>query len=218
MHSMRASSSRHQIQQILEIAVISKGEINHLLAVYLGAHVGSVRLKYRGFSSYYHTFAYGPRIKREVHSSVSVHNYIHSRSHGFLESLFLGDDFIKTWGEIGECIIPAIISRGTAADSRLHFRGSHLRPGYECSAGIRHRSEQRCINRLPHDWCRKPQEYCPEQHGHAQTPQFDHDGCGRRHKSFGIHYMRTINAAHPWDGRTKQFFHDITPLDSRRLA
>src|SRR6266851_1114485 len=96
MHSMRASSSRHQIQQILEIAVISKGEINHLLAVYLGAHVRSVRLKYRSLSSYYHTFGYGPRIKREVHSRVGVHNHIHSGSHGSLESLFLGGHLIYT--------------------------------------------------------------------------------------------------------------------------
>ncbi len=194
---MRASSSRHQIQQILEIAVISQREIDHLSAFYLGANVGSVRLKYRSFSSYYYALTYGPRLKREVHSSVGVHNYIHSGSHRFLESLFLGGDFILTWGEIGECIIPAIISRGTAADTRLHFRGSHLRPSYDCSAGIRHRSEQRRIDRLPHDRCRESQEHCPNQQGHAQPPQFDHDRCGRRRKFFGIHRMRIIHAAHP---------------------
>ena len=149
---MRTSSSRHQIQQILEISVISQGEIDHLPAFYLGAHVGSVGLKYRSFSSYYYAVTYGPRLKREVHSSVGVHNYIHSGSHRFLESLFLGADFILTWGEIGECIIPAIISRGIAADTRLHLCGSHLRPRHGCSAGIRHSSEQRRVNRLPHHW------------------------------------------------------------------
>src|SRR5260370_29155428 len=65
MHSMCASSSRYQIQQILEIAVVSKGEIDHLPVVYLGAHVGPVRLKYRSFGTYYYAIAYGPRLKRE---------------------------------------------------------------------------------------------------------------------------------------------------------
>src|SRR5712691_1526731 len=98
MHSMRTSSSWHQIQQILEISVISKGKIDHLLAFYLLTHVSAVRLKYRSFNSNYYGVTNGPWLKREVHSGVGVHHNIHSGVHGLLESLFLGGDFILTWG------------------------------------------------------------------------------------------------------------------------
>src|SRR5207253_4807059 len=102
MHSVCASSSRHQIQQILEIAVISQGEIDHLPAFNLGADIGSVRLEYRSFSIHYYALGYGSRLKCQVHSRVRVHNHVHSGSHGSLESLFLAGDFILTWGEISE--------------------------------------------------------------------------------------------------------------------
>src|SRR5260370_5584218 len=206
MHSMRTSSSRHQIHEILEIAVISQGEINHLPAFNLLAHVGAVGLKDRSCRSYYYALGYGPRLKREVHSSVGVHHNIHSGVHDFLESLFLGGDCILTWGNICKFIIPAIISRGTAADTRLHFGGSHLCPCNRAPARIRHRSEQRSVDCLTHDWLRKAKEYYPQHYGHAQPPQFDEPpgGC-----------TTIIHAVHPWEKRTKQFFHDITPLDSK---
>src|SRR5258708_28976087 len=89
IQSMRACRPRHEIQQILEIAVVSEGEIDHLPVVYLVAHVGSVRLKYRSFGGYYYAFVDGSRLKREVPSSVGVHQHIHSRSHRLPETLFL---------------------------------------------------------------------------------------------------------------------------------
>ena len=149
---MCASSSRHQIQQILEIAIISQRKIDHLPAFNLGADIGSVRLEYRSFSIHHHAFGYGSRLKRKVHARVCVHNYIHCGSHCFLESLFLGSDFILTWGKIGKCIIPAIISRRATAKTRLHFCSRDPCLRHRRSAGIHHRAEQRRVDRLPHGW------------------------------------------------------------------
>ena len=151
MHSVCASSSRHQIQQILEIAVIPQGEIDHLLAFNLGADIGSVRLEYRSFSIHHHAFGYGSRLKRKVHARVCVHNYIHCGSHYFLESLFLGSDFILTWGKIGKCIIPAIISRRATAKTRLRFCSGDLCLRHRRARGVRHRAKQCCVDRLTHD-------------------------------------------------------------------
>src|SRR5712692_2374066 len=123
MHSMRPRGPRHQIQQILEIAVVSEGEIDHLPVVYLVAHVGSVRLKYRSFGGYYYTFVDGPRLKPEVHSSVGVHHHIHSRSYGFLEPLLLDRHCVSAWGEIGEFVVSADVGGDTADDPRFHLRG-----------------------------------------------------------------------------------------------
>ena len=213
MPSRRAG---YQVKQSLKVSIETQRQFFHLPLFNFTPCISAVRFQNRRFRCHYYLLGDLAGYESQVHPRDSVHHNIYSRTNGFLESLFLGGDFILTWGEITEFIIPIIIGRGTTADARLHFRGSHLRPGYDCSAGIRHRSEQRCINRLPHDRCRKPQECCPEHHGHAHPPQFDQTSCGTPCEFSGI--RRIIHAAHPWEIRTKQFFHDITPLASKRLA
>ena len=49
---MRANGAWHQIQQILEIVVIGKRQIRHLLALELGANVGAISLQKGCLRSY----------------------------------------------------------------------------------------------------------------------------------------------------------------------
>src|SRR5260370_38124762 len=100
--------------------------------------MSAVRLKYWNFSSYCLAFVNSAQLNSNVHSSVGVHDHIDSRSHGSLESLFLSGDFVLTRREIGELIIPAIVRWGTAADTRLQFRGGHPRSPPDSSWCICH--------------------------------------------------------------------------------
>ena len=145
---MRPSRPWNQIQQALEVSIEAQRKVLHLPFLNLPPCLCAVGFQNRRFRGYYHTLGDRAGLERQVHPGVGVHRHIHSRSHGFLEALFLDRHCVLAWGEIGECVVPAVVGGDTADDSRFHLRGRHSCPRHDCPAGIRDRSEKSCVHCL----------------------------------------------------------------------
>ncbi len=211
-----ASRARHDVQKALEIAIGAERHVFRQYGFELASRVRSLGLKDGSFRLHRDGFRNVSRLKDQVDALRRVHDHIDAGSRLSLKSRLFRGDRIRARRQISEYVVAALVRSGSTADPGVRFRNRHLDVGHCGPRRIRHRAEQSRIDRLPHDWYRKPQEYCPEQYGHGQLPQFDRTSGGRCCKFFGRHCVRRIQGAHPWEIRTKQFFHDITPLASKR--
>src|SRR4029077_1082053 len=120
--------------------------------------------------------------------------------------------------QIRKYVVAAFIRLGGMADPGARFRNRYLHIGNRGPGRVRYGYEQSGIDSLPHEGRRKPKEYCPEQYGDAEVPQFDETDGGTQRRLTGICSVRLIPAIHPTERGSRQFFHDITPpRDSKEL-
>ena len=112
MHAVGARGARNQIHQVLEIAIVTQGQVGHLLGFHLLHNVRAVRLQNRNFGGDYHRFAVGAGLEDRVNSNIAVHQDIDPGSDGFLEAISFDRYLILSRRKIGEFIVSVFVCRG----------------------------------------------------------------------------------------------------------